>query len=243
MTYDPLSFGNGHGEPPSPPKLGTAWMLTFGDLVSLMLTFFVMMFAMSSVKIGQWESIIDALSQSLGPPDKKSVPVATARYNIATVFRKRAVNLDYLAAVIEEAVRHQPILSGSRLIRLEDALVIALPGDLLFGAGKAVLSEHASDALFHLGGVLRNVGNRIGVNGHSDSTPPEAGTYQSNWELSLARAVAVANALRRAGYPDEISAFGYSDTRFSELPDLPDEKRRALARRVDIVVMPVLGGG
>ncbi|MCW8861063.1 MAG: OmpA family protein, partial [Rhodospirillales bacterium] len=106
---------------------------------------------------------------------------------------------------------------------------------------RAVLSEKANDALFVLGGVLRNVNNMIGVNGHSDPEPTGGVNYTSNWELSLARAIAVANALRRAGYDGDVLTYGYADSRFSTLSELPDSQKYSLARRVDIVILPTGG--
>ena len=222
-------------------KQSVAWLITFTDLVSLMLTFFVLLFSMSNIKVDRWNDVIDALSQSLNPSSTKAQSSATASFNIATLFRKRAINLDYLASVLEEAVAKDEILNTSQLMRLEDRLVIALPGDLLFQPGKAVLAENARKALFNLGGVLRNIGNQVGINGHTDPAPPSGGNYTTNWELSMGRAAAVANALKRSGYTDDIIAFGYSSSRFEELPELPQAQRLALARRVDIVVFPTVG--
>ncbi len=88
--------------------------------------------------------------------------------------------------------------------------------------------------------MLRNVGNQIGVNGYTDSTRPGA-AHASNWELSLARAITVANALKRAGYDEDIVAYGYADSRLAQLADLPVEQRAALARRVEIVIFPTVG--
>ena len=144
-------------------KKNIAWMLTFTDLVSLMLTFFVLLFSMSNIKVDRWNDVIDALSQSLNPSSTKAQSSATASFNIATLFRKRAINLDYLTSVLDEAVAKDDLLASSQLMRLEDRLVIALPGDLLFQPGKAVLAENARKALFNLGGVLRNIGNQIGI--------------------------------------------------------------------------------
>lgn len=218
-----------------------AWMITFTDLVSLMLTFFVMLFAMSNVKVDKWDSMIDALSQSLNASGTKAVVVSSAEYNVATIVRKQAINLVYLASVLEKTVAEDEVLAHSRIMRLEDRLVIALPGDLLFAPARADLSEKARAAVFILGGVLRNIGNQIGINGHTDPISPTGGAYASNWELSMARAAAVANALRRSGYAEDIIAFGFADSRFSQLPDLPTDQRHALGRRVDIVVMPNAG--
>ncbi len=227
--------------PPSTSTSGGAWMVTFTDLVSLMLTFFVMLFAMSDIKVDKWDHMIDALSMSLNPEQKKVSVPRTSKYNISTTFRRRAVNLDYLAAVIKETVERDPLLRESRVIRMEESLVLALPSDQMFKPGKAILTEGARDAVVQMASVLRNVSNAMNVIGHSDRTPPEGGRFASNWELSIARAAAVGNILRRVGYDDEITVLGYSDSRYHELPDMPDAERDALARRVDIVILPTGG--
>lgn len=234
---------NPEGVPePTPHRESKAWMVTFTDLVSLMLTFFVMLFSMSSVKVDKWDEMIDALSTTLNPTRDPSVITSTTQFNIGTIFRKRAINLDYLASILKETMAADPLLKDAVLMRLADRLVIALPGDLLFQQGRALMTEGAQSAMFSLGGMLGNVGNRIGINGHSDPSPPAGDEYASNWELSVARAAAVANALRRAGYSDDIVAYGYSDTRFGDLPEMDEEQRSAMARRVDIVVLPTGGG-
>lgn len=219
-----------------------AWLVTFTDLVSLMLTFFVLLFSMSNVKVGDWENIIDSLSRTLRPTPDVEIKEQTATFNIGTIYRRQAIDLNYLSGVIEEGINDIELLSDAQVMLLEDRLVIALPGDQLFEAGKAVMTKRARDAMFVFGGMFRNIGNEIGVNGHTDSTRPAGDAYTSNWELSTGRAAAVANALRAAGYEDDIIAFGYADSRFKQLPQVPDEQRRSLARRVDIVVLPTAVG-
>jgi chemotaxis protein MotB len=230
-------------DPTQPTAPSRAWLVIFTDLVSLLLTFFVMMFAMSNVKVDQWESMTDALSLSLNPTRVQSESRPTAEFNVSSVFSKRAINLDYLAGVFEKAIAADANLSGAQVVRLEDRLIVALPGALLFDPGRAELAERAGQALFSLSGVLRNIDNRLSVNGHSDPSPPAGDAYVSNWELSLARAVNVANALRRAGYTEEITARGYAHGHYFELPaGLPESERRALGRRIDIVILPTVGG-
>jgi chemotaxis protein MotB len=229
-----------NGDPPDklqPDISSVGWMVTFTDLVSLMLTFFVMLFAMSHVGIGKWESITDSLSLSLNPGYALSAAPTSARHSISTTFRKRAINLDYLSVVLDETIHADPLLQTARLVRYDDRLVIVLPGDLLFESDSSVLSEKARKAVFDIGGVLRNIGNEIAVKGHTDPAAPSS-RYVSNWELSTARAIAVRNALRRSGYDRDMLAFGVADSAFATLPDLPEDQKRALARRVDIVILP-----
>ena len=227
--------------PTSQAAASKAWMLTFTDLVSLMLTFFVLLFSMSNVKVDQWENIIDSLSNTLKPTPVETTPTISATFNIGTLFRKQAIDLDYLAGVLSDNLKPLTQLASARVIRLEDRLLITIPGDLLFEPGRAEMTTEASDALFILGGVFRNMDNEISVDGHTDPAPPQGDAYTSNWQLSTARAAAVANSLRRAGYREKIIAYGYADSRYQQLPETDEEKRRALGRRVDIVVLPTVG--
>jgi len=223
-------------------SVSKTWIVTFSDLISLMLTFFVMLFSMSNVNLGEWDQITDALQRTLNPTEEKEqVIFQPSDFNISTVIRESAANLDYLASVMEELLSEDELLRDSFVMRLDDRVLIALPSDALFEAGRADMTEGARDAIFSLSGALRNINNQVGVNGHSDRSSPEGDAYDSNWELSVARAAAVGNLLRESGVKQSIVAYGFSDSRFDELPDVADEERTAMARRVDIVIFPTVG--
>ena len=233
----------------SPKKAETkgppVWMLSLADLISLLLTFFVMLFAMSSVKVDRWDEVVDSLSQSIRPDPVDPTDEPTSQMNIPRVYRKPAMNLDYLSSVIEGAINKNVILQHARLKHEADKLVISLPGDVMFVPGSEKLAEPARQALFLLGGVLANIGNRVGVQGHTDPRPVSGtGRYASNWELSLARAAEVANELKSSGYLDYINIYGFAASRYDNLPRTDDQtKRYEMARRVDIVIEPHGGSG
>jgi chemotaxis protein MotB len=215
----------------SPEYSTRVWMLTFTDLVALMLSFFVMLFAMSSVTLTEWRSVIDSLSQTLR---REVVPVKTApssAFNIGTIFRKQAIDIDYLASVLAEAVGNLGSLSRDRVLRLEDRLIIVLAGDDLFQPGQVRLTAGGPEALFALGGVLRNIGNQIDVNAYAAPTAPAGSAYASGWELATARGSAVANALHESGYAGDIVAFGRAATATADG-----------SGRIEIVVRPTAGG-
>lgn len=219
-----------------------AWMVTFSDLISLMLTFFVMLFAMSNVKLDNWEEITDALQRTLNPTEEEQQEfIQSSSHNISTVIRESGANLDYLASVMKELLSKDELLRDSFVMRMDDRVLIALPSDALFAAGRAEMTEGARGAMFALSGALRNINNQVGVNGHSDNSTPADGAYDSNWELSVARAAAVGNLLRDSGMKQNIIAYGFSDSRFDELPELAEVERTAMARRVDIVIFPTVG--
>lgn len=218
------------------------WMVTFSDLISLMLTFFVMLFAMSNVKLDNWEQITDALQRTLNPTTEvEQEIIQSSEFNISTVIRESGANLDYLASVMKELLSKDELLRDSFVTRMDDRVMIALPSDALFEPGRAIMTEDAHDAMFSLSGVLRNINNQVGVNGHSDRSKPKDDAFDSNWELSVARAAAVGNLLRESGVEQDIIAYGFSDSRFDELPDIADEERAVMARRVDIVIFPTVG--
>jgi chemotaxis protein MotB len=246
MPPGPPSTGRETGDTkPGPAVFGgydgrrgsaNAWMVTFTDLVALMLTFFVMIFAMSTVKVSDWQSLSDSLRRHLDSVAGQQVAAPSLRLDMPAPERTAGADLDYLAGLLRGQLRSTPALEQAR-VRLEgDRLYLSLPADLLFDSGRYALTQSAADAVFAIGGVLRNLSNAIEVVGHADPRPPKR-RYASNWELSLLRAHAVADALLDAGVPAPLRARGHGDALFAQLSDrLPPERRRALARRVDLVI-------
>ena len=217
------------------------WILIFTDMVALLLSFFVMLFSMSAVPVNEWETTIDILEEALNLTSEEEKD-PTEDYNISSVLLERArTNVNYLLPIIEPKIKQDEIIKDSPIILLDDRIVISLSGDLLFASGKAELTKKARKALFNLGGVLRNIRNTIGVYGYSEDEKIDREKYSSDWELSLARAVSVANELKRAGYMEEILSFGYGGARSFRLSNVSKDRRQSLSRRVDIVIMSIRG--
>jgi chemotaxis protein MotB len=212
-------------------------MVTFADLIMLLITFFVLLFSMSQVKTENWQAVVEALSDRLNPESASAKIRPSAERNARRVFEPKLLGLDYLDTVLAEKVAADPVLEQSVIERLEDRLVISLPGRALFAPGSARLAPDARAAIAALGALLQYVDNRIDVNGHTLAAAEPTEIFESNWELSLARALAVAEALREAGLGQRITAFGLADSRFHDISRaLPDWRRLELARRVDVVL-------
>ena len=222
-------------------ETSVGWILIFTDMVALLLSFFVMLFSMSAVPVNEWETTIDILEEALNLTSEEEKD-PTEDYNISSVLLERArTNVNYLLPIIEPKIKQDEIIKDSPIILLDDRIVISLSGDLLFASGKAELTKKARKALFNLGGVLRNIRNTIGVYGYSEDEKFDRDKYSSDWELSLARAVSVANELKRAGYMEEILSFGYGGARSFKLANVSKDRRQSLSRRVDIVIMSIRG--
>lgn len=216
------------------------WLVTFTDVMALMLTFFVLLYSMSTPQEDKWEEIVDSLSYTEEIYDSAAREAGTQDYiSLDKIEKKKALDPAYLQALIDNMLKENDI-SGVMLIENRRRLIISLPAQLLFNSGMADMKVEGKKLIFELGGVLSRVKNRIEVIGHADPMPisGSAGRYSSNWELSLARAASVSKALRDVGYERPMTIRGLSSARFDELPeDLSVNDRYLLARRVDIVLM------
>lgn len=215
------------------------WLVSFTDVMALMLTFFVLLFAMSNPKKEAWEDFTQNVQKNFnkfyGQTANRGVEDAI---NINKINFSQALDLKYLKALMFKLTEQEPALRSVRLIESAGRLIISLPQDLLFDAGQAEIKQQANKALFTLGGTFRRIKNRIEVVGHTDPRPLSGGAYSSNWELSMARAMSVSAVLENIGYERPITVRGQASGRFYDLPDnVPLGEREDLSRRVDIVVM------
>mgnify|MGYP001478312097 FL=1 len=221
--------------------ISLAWMMIFTDLVALLLTFFVMLFSMSVLRVDTYKEAVKVLTSTFDVAKIRPAEKPVAQFNIDSIIRKPAIDLDYLAAVIEQKIKKDEIIKNSPIVYMDDKLVISLLGVLLFAEGSAQLNDKARQALFLLGGVLQNIKNTVSVSGYSDEIQFENGTFTSDWELSLARAIAVANELKRAGYTEKILSVGFGKSRSSALKGLPENKKKTMSRRVDVMILSTSG--
>ena len=213
------------------------WLMTFTDLTALMLVFFVLLFSMSELDTDKWRSAVAAFNLRFNVQVSDESPRPQADENVSLTQPVAATDLSYLTALLQAQLPRHPALSQVRLVLWPDKLVISMPNQLLFRSSEAELQPSGIEALFALGGALGTIRNRVDVIGHSDPLPLRTRRFTSNWELSLARATAVVQALRAAGYSQQSRALGYGSSRFGEISTaLPEVRRLELARRVDIIV-------
>lgn len=215
-----------------------AWMVIFADLLSLLLTFFVLVFSMNSVQVEDWKAVVQTLSDRLNP---NRVLVQEEHYEgheQNAVDMPLAQSLDYLNTVIEQKLAGDPVLGQARVRLLDDRLAISIPSDLLFKTGSAeIADEDVHTAVSELAALLSRLANRISIIGYSDPGPVGDGEYGSRWELSIDRSLAIARILVGSGYRHPVPAYGYGGTRFGDLLDgLPVALQSRLSRRVDIVI-------
>lgn len=217
------------------------WLITFTDVMALMLTFFVLLYSMSVPEEEDWKQVTQGMNnqftQTFADQWSKGKQDVV---NIEKIDFTEALDLGYLDSVLTNVIERDSRLQNINIIPQTDHLVVSVPQELLFNSGQAEVSGKGKQVLFALGNALTRIKNRIEIIGHSDPAPIEraGGRFASNWELSLARAGSVALTLENGGYERPMAVRGLSSSRYDDLPaEMGEEQRLSLARRVDIVVM------
>lgn len=226
-----------------PPEGAADWLLTYGDMVTLLLTFFVMLFTVSEVDEAKLQLIIAAFSglgileggNTLEPGE-----LAEMGHSImALPSQERGRALD--TARKEAISQFQPEIK-SKKVRItvdERGLVISLAADSFFREASAEVDIEASrDLLQRIVGLLKTLpDSKFAIEGHTDAVPTDPdGEYATNWELSAARATNVLHYLADLGAEErKFQVRGMADT----MPLAGNDTRegRAINRRIDIVII------
>lgn len=211
------------------------WLVSYADLVTLLLALFTTLYAASSAGMGRLAPVAAARATGIVPPVVDRIP---AGGSLATVVAApEAPRPDTLgarlASELSDALKH-----GRVAIRADArGLIVSLSDDAAFGTGSAELSPDARPLLGRLAAVLAGKPNDIRVEGHTDNVPIRTDRYASNWELSTARANAVVTYfVETAGFdPARLSANGYGEFHPRAPNDTADSRGRN--RRVDIVIL------
>ena len=221
------------------------YMLTYGDMMTLLLCFFVMMYTTAQIEGHKFNLVLSAFKGSFnilkGGKTFSEAPLfdmGQVMTNLPAQKKGEALDeaLKNAVSVFQAEIKDKRI----RITKDERGVVITFANDAYFEPASAELTDALKVALNKLSGVLKNLPNHFRVEGHTDSRtiPAEArDRFPTNWELSTARAV---NVLRyyveeEIVKPSRISSAGYGKYRPLESNDTPEG--RALNRRVDFIIL------
>ncbi|PAU87795.1 type VI secretion system protein TssL [Pseudomonas sp. WN033] len=264
--------------PPEEEKTGVPpWVVTFADLMSLLMCFFVLLLSFSEIDAQRFKQIAGELSKAFGV--QREVPALEIPMGTSPIFDKfspgtpeptpvdsvrqqtteQAPQLETLRAELEaglqsqvsDVTRQQLEITQQALAQLlsheitegrlqleqdRQRLVIRVEEKGSFPSGSADMTPAFLDMLDKVADVLARVPGEITIEGHTDDIPISTARFQSNWDLSAARASSVANALlySQAVSPERLRVQGYAETRPRASND--SAGNRALNRRVEIII-------
>lgn len=221
-----------------------AWLCTFNDLMTLLMVFFVLLFAMSSVKTPMIKNFQKSLQSGLGVLEQGGEAGVAVNQELRPDMAEDPTATDPEAQARQEAeavaarlARRLHDLLGAESIERTAEGHLRLKDSILFSFGRADLNPSGYPVLEQIAAELRDSRVRVRIEGHTDNVPVRGGPYESNWDLSTGRAVNVLRFLVEQGglAPARFAAVGYGDAK----PCAPNrsEEGRARNRRVEIVLL------
>lgn len=188
------------------------WLISYADLLTLLIGFFVLLLAVSPPKTAQFERMAASLTGEATPLEELKEKVDT---------------------FITQEGLEKKVLTRQE----QDGLVIEFKDALLFDSGSADLRAEGAQAITPIARMLRTLPRRgLVIEGYTDDVPIRTSRFASNWELSSQRAINVRAALEQSGVGRErMSVRGFADTRRVDVQG-PPEEQRAANRRVVIRV-------
>jgi chemotaxis protein MotB len=230
-----------------PEKPSTAWLGTYGDMITLMLCFFVMLYNPSEVDVTQMATITQSLQMQETESTSGGLSLSAGQLSdlgnninsLPSLEKGKSLGMAKKKAVSLFA----PDVKSNKITITSDerGLIITLLSDNFFEEGSAELNiNDTRETLLRLADFFRSdelKGRRFRIEGHTDNTPvAENSKFPSNWELSATRAVNVLHYLADYGVREnDFSVAGYSDTRPKFSNDTAEG--RAYNRRVDIIIL------
>ena len=181
----------------SPKHAGApAWMNTYGDMVTLLLTFFVLLFSFSTINAEKWQALVVSLT---GNP---SIMEGGEEFPLdSSSFLEEQLNsieetddFERLYRSLKEYIEENELDAYLDISKSETEILIRFLDNVLFELGKADIKEEGLGILEEVTKALykyQEVINMIRIEGHTDNLPISTFLYPSNWELSGARAVNV----------------------------------------------------
>jgi chemotaxis protein MotB len=207
---------------PSFDDSSSSWLVTYSDVITLLLAFFVMILSVSDLNQGKIESLKEGLAEIISS-EQPATPFTDIKQGLD----------DYVAQHgLEEQVS---VTLDPQGVQVEFANVA------LYDSGSADLKSGATPLLQELSRVIRDVSHgshTIEVEGHTDDLPIATAQFPSNWELSAARATGVVKYLLASGIEKQrLKASGFADSKpKADIEDASLSEQREANRRVVVSI-------
>jgi chemotaxis protein MotB len=222
------------------PKGAPAYMSTWGDMCTLLLCFFVMLLAMSTIDPAKFDVAASSFQNAFSgvleafPSILITQEVLTPRLGGHEQNKRLAVDA---ARKIRREMKKEDLQEAIKVKVTETGIAIKVADPIGFDVGEADIKPELIGALNHIAEIVAKVpGTLVRVEGHTDDIPIHTRKFPSNWELSAARALNVVKFLAEKGNinPSQLSAIGYGEYR-PLVPNTSSENRMK-NRRIEIYV-------
>jgi chemotaxis protein MotB len=250
------SLGGGSAE--AEGEEGMQWLATYGDMMSILLIFFVLLFAISTVDKRKFEVAMTSISDALGrkitfpkapekpPAPPESIEELKARVDAASKLPspletfKQEVQVEKqafsdLRKELKGFIDEHGLQDKLSLLDEDEGLVLIAQDMVMFDLGRADIRPEVLPNLQEIASIMKNLKNNIVVEGHTDDLPISSGRFASNWELSVMRATNVVHffVIQCGLDPSRLAAAGYASYRPRYSNKSADREKN---RRIELVV-------
>jgi chemotaxis protein MotB len=217
-----------------------AWLITYADLVTLVLVFFVLLFSLSKMELGNMTEALKSYEITVG--------TETPKTNLFDIINTSPIGkgkkLDDLTGMrevdifkeINSFISRRRVEGSIEAEFTEGRIVLRVEGKVLFNSGSADLLPEASHILSDIIQIIKNNPQYdVDIQGHTDNRPINTPKFPSNWELSAVRATTVLRYLIEDGvFEDRLTATGFADLKPVASNYNPEGRRKN--RRVEFVL-------
>ncbi len=237
---------NTGGEEEEAEEGAPAWMATFADMSTLLLTFFVLLLSFANMDAQKFREMLGSIKDAFGVQKETwGDYMARSQQAIDMVLQKaedgqgegeageqQSVSMQQFLSIVQ--AMFQEVGAAAEVYMDEEGVTVRVQGKLLFPSGSADLKPEARPVLDRVLALLQKYTFDLYILGHTDSVPIHTEKFPSNWELSAARATAALRYLvDRGADPTRLVAVGFADSRPVAPNDTPEG--RARNRRVEFL--------
>jgi len=225
------------------------WLVSYADFITLLMVLFVVLYSMGQIDIKRYKQLAESLRAGFSGGPVQVIEVGIDQAGGISDDDDRSAAPIVIPGIPKIPVSSQEVagqltnmlattnLGGVVSVQNNiEGVLISLSEKLLFSPGKADLQPEAYAVLDTISNMLVSVENEVRIIGHTDDTPPVDTKYKSNWELSLARAMVIADYLSSNGVaPERLFVAGRGEFKPIFPNDTPEH--RALNSRADIIIV------
>ncbi len=223
---------------------GGNWLTTYGDMVTLILTFFILLYSFSEIDMIKFKKLLFSFKGAIGVMDGgKTIQEQQGAFSGETMIdagesKKQSRDILEVARKIQALIDQEELGKSVSVSVNQRGIVVSVSEGLLFLPGQVDLTGAGRRILFKVGEIFKVIPNDIAVEGHADDTrPSRRSLVRDNWGLSSLRASRVAAYFEeKVGLASQrLKSVGYGDSR----PLMPNDSdlHRRMNRRAEIIVL------
>ena len=230
----------------APEESGATWLDTYADTVTLLMTFFVLLYSMSTGDGEKLKQISNAFNEIMAGQKADSILQYDLYNGSVPLVGGESDYVDTIAGAnhnsqtyeeVKEFVEKNDLSSTVSITEDERGVILQMKDSILFETGKADLKADSKELLDKISILTATLPNSIIIEGHTDNVPIKTPEFDSNWELSSMRATRVLRYFteQKQQNPSRFSAVGYGETK----PIVPNTtvENKAQNRRVNILIV------